>query len=167
MTAARLVSPLAYDEGDLDPPPSLPPSTRRPIGDRRSWAAHLDPIEEALLSRPPWDSRRLEPAVHEVLYRFDTGDVNGALAAADVLFDGCRVPALTVSLDVLDEIELDHCAVLVLAYTDGLTDVSQVVRQSGLPREDVLRTLCELIERRILVLRSPEQRTTGLRATGG
>jgi hypothetical protein len=118
-------------------------------------ASHLDPLEEALLSRPLWDSRQPEPAVHEVLYRFDMGDVMGALAAADGLLDGRRVPALTVSLDVLDEIDLDHCAVLVLAHIDGVTDLSQVLGASSLSLEDALRTLCELIDRRIVVLRAP------------
>jgi hypothetical protein len=114
----------------------------------------LDPIEEALLSRPLWDSREPEPAVHEILYRFAMGDEVGAIAAATLLMDGRRVPALTVSLDVLDELELDHRAVLILARVDGATPLSRVLDESCLSRGDAIRTLCELVERRILVLRS-------------
>ncbi|HEY6462380.1 MAG TPA: hypothetical protein VIY73_19565 [Polyangiaceae bacterium] len=115
----------------------------------------LDPLEEALLSRPLWDSREPEPAVHEILYRFTVGDEVGAIAAAGLLLDGRRVPALTVSLDVLDELPLDHRAALVLAQVDGTTPLSRVLEDSCLERGTALRTLCELVERHILVLRQP------------
>jgi hypothetical protein len=117
-------------------------------------ASSPDPLEEALLSRPLWDSREPEPAVHEILYRFAMGDEVGAIAAADLLLEGRRVPALTVSLDVLDELELDHRAALVLAHVDGTTDLSGVLRCCCLGRGEALRTVCDLVERRILVLRS-------------
>ena len=113
-----------------------------------------DPLEEALLSRPVWDSREPEPAVHEILYRFAMGDEVGAVAAADLLMDGRRVPALTVSLDVLDELELDHRAALVLDHVDGTTDLSGVLRACCLAKGEALRTVCDLVERRILVLRA-------------
>jgi hypothetical protein len=157
MTAARLLSATPLDEDvHVDSGTLLPPSAKRPSGVRRHTgvANRLDPVEAALLSRPVWDSRRPEPAVHEVLYRFAMGDATGALAAADLSLDGHRVPALTVSLDVLDEIDLDHCAALVLAHIDGMTDLSQVLRRSGLTPADALRTMCELIERHLVVLRS-------------
>jgi hypothetical protein len=121
---------------------------------KASVSVTLDPLEEALLSRPLWDSREPEPAIHEVLYRFSMGDDVGAIAAADLLLDGRRAPALTVSLDVLDELDLDHRAALVLAHVDGTTPMSEVLRESCLDRGTALRTLCELVERRILVLRS-------------
>jgi hypothetical protein len=115
----------------------------------------LDPLEEALFSRPVWDSREPEPSAREVLDRFAMGDEVGAIAAAELLLDGRRVPALTVSVDVLDEIELDHRAALVLAQVDGATPLSEVLALSGLARGDAIRTVCELVERRILVMRQP------------
>jgi hypothetical protein len=120
-------------------------------------AGALDPLEEALLSRPLWDSREPEPAIHEILYRFAVGDGVGAVAAADLLLDGHRVPALTVSLDVLDELELDHRAALVLAQVDGTTDLSGVLRGCCLARGEAVLTLCDLVERRILVLRAAKK----------
>jgi len=116
-----------------------------------------DPLEEALLSRPLWDSREPEPAIHEILYRFAMGDGVGAIAAADLLLDGRRVPALTVSLDVLDELELDHRAALVLAQVDGTTDLSGVLRGCCLAKGEAVRTMCDLVERRILVLRAAKR----------
>jgi hypothetical protein len=159
MSPERYLRPDAHeDELRLDQRPTIPPPPKRPSGLRRKAAVlpSLDPLEEALLSRPVWDSREPEPVVHEILYRFAMGDEVGAIAAADLLLDGRRAPALTVSLDVLDELELDHRAALVLAYVDGTTPLSRVVRDSGLERGDAVRTVCELVERRILVLRAPK-----------
>jgi hypothetical protein len=158
MSSARNIAwPIDDREARLDQRPTLPSPMRRPSGLRRKApiARTLDPLEEALLSRPLWDSRVPEPAVHELLYRFAMGDAAGAIAAAELLLDGRRAPALTVSLDVLDELELDHRAALLLAQVDGTTPLSRVLRDSCLEPGDALRTLCDLVERRILVLRSP------------
>jgi hypothetical protein len=43
----------------------------------------------------------------------------------------------------------------VLACVDGMTTLSCVVENCGLGRVEALRTLCELVERRLVVLRSP------------
>jgi hypothetical protein len=135
--------------------PSAPASSLRGSGVRRKVpsASALDALEEALLSRPIWDSREPEPAIHEILYRFSMGDEAGAIAAGEILLDGRRAPALTVTYDVLDELELDQRAALVLAKVDGTTPLSRVLRQCGLDRPTALRTLCDLVERRIIVLR--------------
>jgi hypothetical protein len=156
MTPLRSLPRHAFEEElRLDQRPTLPPPALRPSGMRRkaSVSVTLDPLEEALLSRPLWDSREPEPAIHELLYRFSMGDEVGAIAAADLLLDGRRAPALTVSLDVLDELELDHRAALVLGQVDGTTPLSEVLRESCLDRGTAIRTVCELVERRILILR--------------
>jgi len=161
MSPARSLRPFARDTFDdelrIDQRPTLPPPSPRPSGVRPKAlpVPSMDPLEEALLSRPLWDSREPEPAVHEILYRFSMGDEVGAVASAELLLDGRRVPALTVSLDVLDELELDTRAALVLAETDGTTPLSRVIVRSRLPRADAIRTVCELVERHILVLRAP------------
>jgi len=78
----------------------------------------------------------------------------GLVAAAELLLDGRRAPALTVSLDVLDELDLDHRAAVLLGQVDGTTPLSQLLRDCGLEMAQAVRTLCELVERRIIVLRS-------------
>jgi hypothetical protein len=159
MIPGRFPRPDTFeDELRHDQRPTIPPPPMRPSGLRRKAAvlSSLDPLEEALLSRPLWDSREPEPVVHEILYRFTVGDEVGAIAAADLLLDGRSAPALTVSLDVLDELELDHRAALVLARVDGTTPLSRVLCDTGLGRGDAIRTVCELVERRILVLRAPK-----------
>ncbi len=138
----------------VDDRPTIPPPPR-PSGMRRKapLAVVLDPLEEAMIARPVWDSREPEPAVHEILYRYSVGDLAGAVAAARLLLDGRRVPALTVSYDVLDELPLDHRAAVFLANVDGTTPLSRVLGDSGLDVEQGMRTVCELLERRIIVLR--------------
>jgi len=158
MRPLRLVhAPVFEEELRLDLRPTIPPPPRHDSGVQLRTPAteSLDPLEEALLSRPLWDSRAPEPGVHEILYRFTMGDEAGAIAAAELLLGGRRVPALTVSLDVLDELELNHRAALVLDQVDGTTPLSEVLGESCLSPGDALRTVCELIERRILVLRAP------------
>ncbi len=144
-------------EDRVDQRPTVPPPPRRPSGLRRKArpVVALDPLEEALLARPLWDSREPEPAVHEILYRFAVGDEVGAVAATRVLLDGRRAPALTVSFDVLDELVLDYRATLFLSYVDGTTTLSWIIERCGLGPTDAVRTMCELVERRIIVLRSP------------
>ena len=143
------------EEVRVDQRPTVPPPPR-PSGLRRKarLALVLDPLEEALLARPLWDSREPEPAVHEILYRFSVGDGVGAVAAAELLLDGRRAPALTVSLDVLDELDLDHSAAVFLGQVDGTTPLSHLLHEGGLELEQAVRTVCELVERRIIVLRS-------------
>jgi hypothetical protein len=151
--------PPYYPELALDERPTLPPPARRPSGVRRkALPRRLDPLEEALLARPVWDSRAHDPAIHEILYRFSVGDRAGAVAASTVLLDGQSAPALTVSVHVLDELELDHRAAAILARLDGTTSLSQVLAQCGLDREEAVCTLCELVERRLVVLRPPRCR---------
>ena len=160
MSPAKVPSPAARSRRSCastrGPRSRRPPLRPSGCGARRPSRRSLDPLEEALLSRPLWDSREPEPAVHELLYRFAVGDEVGAIAAAELLLDGRRVPALTVSLDVLDELELDHRAALVLAQVDGTTPLSQVLENPVWIAGTALRTVCELVERRILVLRDAE-----------
>jgi hypothetical protein len=113
----------------------------------------LDPLEEALLSRPLWDSREPEPAVHENLYRFALGDWAGGIAAASLLLDGRRVPSLGPSLAILDDLNLDFRASLILEQVDDIRPLYEVLARSSLPYVDALRLFCELVEQRILVLR--------------
>jgi hypothetical protein len=143
------------DEERVDQRPTVPPPPPRPSGLRRKVrpVSTLDPLEEALLARPVWDSREPEPAIHEILYRFSVGDEVGAVASARLLLDGRSVPALTVSFDVLDELELDFRAAVLLGRVDATTPLSRVLAECGLCASDAVRTVCDLVERRIIVLR--------------
>ena len=148
-------SPSLDEDLRPDQRPTVPPPPARPSGVRKRSRRRitLDPLEEALISRPIWDSREPEPAIHEILYRLEMGDDAGAVAAVWVLLDGRRAPALTVSPDVLDELQLDPRAALFLGRVDGATPLSEVVQHCGLCAIDAVRVFCSLVERRIIILR--------------
>jgi hypothetical protein len=154
MSAARPAHTVPTG-GSRESAATYPASGRRPTS-RAYHAADcsiVDPLEEALLARASCALRTLDPSVRDILRLLAEGDDAGAIAAANRLAAGRPVPAVTVSFDVLDEIELDECAVLVLAHIDGRTDLSRVLNGCELPFAEGLRTVCALIERRIVVLR--------------
>ena len=96
MSAVRFANGMRRSEPSrVDEHPTVPPSGRRLSGTVRriAQASSLDPLEDALLSRPHWDSASREPAVHELLYRFAMGDETGALTAADLLLDSTSRPS--------------------------------------------------------------------------
>ena len=64
-------------------------------------------------------------------------------------------PRRRVGEIVLDELVLDTRATLFLSFVDGATPLSWILGACGLDSGSAMRTLCELVERRILVLRPP------------
>ncbi len=155
MTAVRPAHTV-QSTGSQQSSAAHPASGRRPLS--RAYCVDsvcaVDPLELALLARPSCALREPDPGVRDILRRLAAGDEAGAMAAANRLTASRPVPAVTVSFDVLDEIELDDCAALVLAHIDGRTELSRVLNGCELPLAEGLRTLCALIERRIVVLRA-------------
>jgi hypothetical protein len=91
--------------------------------------------------------------VRELLERLALGDEEGAIATVRRMAAEHPLLVATVSADVLDEIELDRCAALFLAHIDGRAELSRVLVTCPLAEVDCVRTLCELIDRRIVALR--------------
>jgi hypothetical protein len=156
MRAARHVPTTLYHDSDcagaLAPHP--PSGTRATAPAFRRAGAHpVDPVEEALLVRAPWSFSEPDLRVRDAGQRLTLGDEEGAIAAVRLIATRHPVPVTTVSADVLDEIELDRCAALFLAHIDGRADLSQVLCTCPLSEADCVRTLCELVDRRIVALR--------------
>jgi hypothetical protein len=156
MSAARQVptipSRARQHAGDGIPYP--PSGTRRTTSASYNPGAHaVDPIEEALLARSPWVFSEPDGAVRELLERLAVGDEEGAIATVRLIAAEHPLLVATVSADVLDEIELDRCAALFLAHIDGRAELSRVLVTCPLAEADCVRTLCELIDRRIVALR--------------
>jgi hypothetical protein len=150
MRAARPVPTTLYRDSDrTGTTASYPPSGTQP----RAPTSRINPLEEALLVRTPRGSSEPDLAVRDVLGLLAVGDEAGAGAAVRLIAIGRPIPVTTVSADVLDEIELDRCAAVFLAHIDGRTDLSRVLQTCPLSEADCVRTLCELIERRIVALR--------------
>jgi hypothetical protein len=156
MKAARAVPTTLYHDRDrTGAVMAYPPSGTVPTApaSRTTVSRFVDPVEEALLSRTPCGFSETNLAVREARQRLAFGDEAGATAALRLIAAGHPILVTTVSADVLDEIELDRCAALFLAHIDGRADLSRVLSACPLSEVECVRTLCELIERRIVAIR--------------
>jgi hypothetical protein len=171
MSDARPAVTLPHEETSSDSSRTFPASGMQPVADqpqsrrerpspddrdRAQPRTSLDPLEEALLARCPCSSRTPDAGQRALLRTFASsaeGNDLGAVSDTELAAWGRLVPRVTVSPDVLDELELDHCAALVLAHIDGRAGLSQVLDTCGLPLTAALRTLCVLVERHIVVIR--------------
>jgi hypothetical protein len=168
MRAARHVPITLYHDGECPP---YPPSGTQPTAYAydRAGSHSKDPVEEALLVRAPWGFSESDHAIRNAHHRLALGDEAGAIAAVRLIATRGPVPVTTVSADVLDELELDRCAALFLAHIDGRADLSRVLCACPLSEADCVRTLCELIARRIVALRPGRRSAAGAeeRSLGG
>ena len=122
------------------PPSSSSKATERPPAHARSSGLRLKASESGF-------------PIQEVLARFELGDFLGALAVAGELLDDGRVPTVIVSRDQLHAFRLEDREELIVSLIDGKTSLEVVLENTGLPMIDALRTLCELVEKRVVALR--------------
>jgi hypothetical protein len=94
-----------------------------------------------------------DATIRELLERFDRGDYLGALAMADATLDDKRVPFVVPSRKELADYELDHREAYLLSVIDGVSPLEAVLVTSGMPLLDALRIFCDLVEKRVVVLR--------------
>jgi hypothetical protein len=107
---------------------------------RRQW-------EEAERFAPPRGDDRIE----ELLFRFEVGDYLGALSLSDALL-GAR-PERLVPADVARRIGLDHREGMLFDQIDGASCLEDVLETTGLPMVDALRSLCSLVQKKVVALR--------------
>ena len=60
---------------------------------------------------------------------------------------------MIVSRDQLHAFRLEDREELIVSLIDGKTSLEVVLENTGLPMIDALRTLCELVEKRVVALR--------------
>lgn len=119
----------------------------------------------------------------EMRERFALGDYSGALAMAESLLEenatdaeareyaeSCqavlyemyaakigpltRVPVVEVARDQLRWLSIDHRAGFMLSLVDGVSSLEMILDVSGMPSQEALRILHELVEQRIISLRT-------------
>jgi len=134
----------------------------RPRRDRESGpqlkAARAAAERETL---PP-PSRRVEPvaiehiqlgvSVDELLYRYDMGDIAGALSVGLPLLDEDHIPEVVMPEVVLATLTMSAREEYLLPFVDGWSTTAEIVDASHLSTLDTLRTLCELIEKGVIAL---------------
>ena len=123
-----------------------PPSSQRPT---------LRPVASAsrLRRREAAKQTARELPIHEILLRFELGDYIGALAAAGRLLDDDRVPVITVDVPYVGMLAVGRDQQIVLELVDGKRTIEEILEASGLSILDAFRTICQLAERGVLVLR--------------
>jgi hypothetical protein len=89
--------------------------------------------------------------VDELLYRISMGDHDGALDAAQALFDAGSIPVLVLPVEGMTAL-VGYRADLLLTCVDGVTPLSAVIEASGLEMLDALRALGELLAENVVVL---------------
>jgi hypothetical protein len=119
----------------------------------------------------------------EMRERFALGDYSGALAMAESLLEenatdaeareyaeSCqavlyemyaakigpltRVPVVEVARDQLRWLSIDHRAGFMLSLVDGVSSLEMILDVSGMPSQEALRILHQLVEQRIISLRT-------------
>jgi hypothetical protein len=90
--------------------------------------------------------------VDELVYRMGVGDQSGVLDAAEELLADGVVVRIVLPPEVIATMMLEYRESMLLAYVSGSSTLKQVIQETGLEMIDALRALCELVDRRIVVL---------------
>ena len=115
-----------------------------------SERATLAPPPERRASDVPRKSDPTE-AISEVLFRAACGDSDGALTAAEELM--ARVPVVLMSKDDLRAEPLGYWDLHMLAQIDAMSSLAELIDDAKVPPTEVVRVVCELVERKIIALR--------------
>lgn len=83
---------------------------------------------------------------------FDRSDFLGALGVAERLLGHRRVPVVIALRSQLQEYRLDHREGFLLSLIDGSSPIEQLFDLAGIPMLEVLRLLCQLVEKRVVAL---------------
>ncbi len=119
----------------------------------------VDGARSAESDRPTWRPSEVrkralvDVPLDELLYRFAMGDREGAVHAAETVLAASQVPAIRDPRRAAGDGDLDACARWLIPFVVGVTPLDRVRAESGLPLPVALQAFCELLERKIVVLR--------------
>jgi hypothetical protein len=95
---------------------------------------------------------QLGVSVDELLYRYDMGDIAGALSVGLPLLDEEYVPAVIMPDVILMAVSLSGREEYVLSLIDGWSTMAELVEVSRLSTLETLRTCCELLEKGVIAI---------------
>jgi hypothetical protein len=101
----------------------------------------------------PVERIQLGVEVDELLYRYDMGDIAGALSVGLPLLDEDHIPAIIMPDVILEAVTMSGREEYVLRLVDGWSTMAEIVEVSTLSTLDTLRTFCELVEKGVVALR--------------
>jgi hypothetical protein len=135
---------------------------RKALGEARASERESGPQLRAAVPRnerpteppQPIEVRQIHLGVSfdELLYRYDMGDIAGALSVGMPLLDEDYIPAVIMPEVVLTAIAMSSREEYVLSLVDGWSTMAELVEVSNLSTLDTLRTFCELIEKGVVGL---------------
>jgi hypothetical protein len=115
------------------------PTQRPPVLDRRhSGIRMVDDSGNALIAK--------------MCEAFDRSDFLAAVSLAERLLGHRRVPVVIALRSQLNQYSLDHREGFVLSLIDGIAPVEQLFDLAGVPMLEVLRLLCQLVDKRVVAL---------------
>jgi len=120
-----------------------------PCDSERKTLAPSSPAEKRTSDAP----RKSDPteALSEVLFRAACGDLAGSLVAAEELM--ARVPVLLMTKEDLRSEPLGYWELHMLAQIDAMSSLAELIDDATVPPAEVVRVVCELVERKIIALR--------------
>jgi hypothetical protein len=130
-------------------PVETPSSKMRAAVDRRDWPV-ARAIAEEILAKDPTDL--------DAYVCIETSAQR--MRELNELRLGARDRVLRQSLpdDWLPDMELDPQVAFLLSRVDGSSTIEEILEISGIPKDDAVRILLELLEDRVIEAISPEQR---------
>jgi hypothetical protein len=130
-------------------PAATPSSKMRAAVDRRDWPV-ARAIAEEILARDPTD---LDAYVCVETCAQRMRELNELrLGARD------RVLRQSMPDDWLPDMELDPQVAFLLSRVDGASTIEEILEIAGIPKDDAVRILVELLEDRVIEAVVPEQR---------
>jgi hypothetical protein len=89
--------------------------------------------------------------IEELVFRFEVGDYLGALSLSDALLRAR--PERLVSASVARRMGLDNREAMLFDLIDDRSCLEDVLETSGLPMLDALRSLCSLVQKKVIAVR--------------
>jgi hypothetical protein len=127
--------------------------TERESGTQLRAASPSDRERETMPPAPiEIEHIHLGVSVDELLYRYDMGDMDGALSAGRPLLEADYIPAIITPQIVLSSIPMSSREAYVLSLVDGWSTLAELVEGSQMSPLETLHTFCELIEKRVIGL---------------
>lgn len=127
------------------------------LRESEGYESDVELSREAPTLRPPPDVSvvryKVGVPVDELLYRFEMGDTAGALDAAQALLDEEPKPIVMMPATLSAELLLGHREEYLLGFIDGHATLEEVIRSTGLSMLEALRSVCDLLDKRVIALR--------------
>jgi hypothetical protein len=129
--------------------PSQLPTNRAPAIHRRaSGTIGRQEIPERVIVGQPLDADRAQ-RIHEFVARYERRAVGSVDAG---LLDPAEIPVVLLTQDDGRRGHMDIRSRFILSLIDGFSSIELIIAQSGMPPQDAVYALCDLVDRGMIHL---------------